>query len=303
LRVIFLGTSGSIPTPRRGAPAVAVVREGEILLLDCGEGTQQRMFAARLGFSRPMRVFITHLHGDHVLGLPGLLQTMSLLGRERPLRVYGPRGIREFLEAFTSILGEPLFPLEVGEVVEPGRVCDGRGYKVLAVPADHNVEAWSYALVEDPRPGRFHPERALELGVPEGPLWKRLQRGERVRLPDGRVVRPEEVVDPPRPGRKIVYSGDTRPNEGLVELARGADLLIHESTFGDDLAEKALLDGHSTPSQAAEVARRAGVGELILTHISPRYSDPSELLGQARRVFGRTRIAEDLMEVEVPLRD
>lgn len=302
MRVIFLGTSGSIPTPTRGAPAIAVVREGEIILLDCGEGAQQKMFAARLGFRRPTKIFITHLHGDHTLGLPGLLQTMSLLGRERPLQIYGPRGIREFLRAFTSILGEPKFPLEVVEVVEGGRVCDGGSYNVFVISADHNQEAWSYALIEEPRPGRFHPEKALELGVPEGPLWKRLQQGEAVTLSGGRVVRPGEVVDPPRPGRRVVYSGDTRPNEELVELARGADLLIHESTFGDELAEKAFLDGHSTPSQAAEIAVKAGVRELILTHISPRYADSTELLDQARGVFKGTRVAEDLMEVEVPLR-
>ena len=278
------------------------MREGEVILFDCGEGTQQKMFAVRLGFGRPTRIFITHIHGDHVLGLPGLLQTMSLLGRERPLRIYGPRGTLGFLEAFTSILGEPVFPLEVCEFEEVGEVCEGRGYRVLAIPADHSVKALSYALVEEPRPGRFHPEKALELGVPEGYLWKSLQQGETLTLPDGRVVRPEEVVDPPRVGRVIVYSGDTRPNDGLVELARGADLLIHESTFGDELAEKALLDGHSTPSQAAEVARRAGVRELILTHISPRYVDSAPLLEQARRVFEKTRIADDLMEVEVPFR-
>ncbi|MFB0543963.1 MAG: ribonuclease Z [Candidatus Bathyarchaeia archaeon] len=302
MRVIFLGTSGSIPTPTRGAPAIAVVREGEVILFDCGEGTQQKMFAARLGFRRPTKIFITHLHGDHILGLPGLLQTMSLLGRECSLQIYGPRGTLEFLKAFTSILGEPNFLLEVVEVVEGGKVCDGRGYKVLAISADHSQEAWSYALVEEPRPGRFHPEKALKLGVPEGPLWKRLQQGEAVTLLDGRVVRHEEAVDPPRPGRRVVYSGDTRPNEELVELAMGADLLIHESTFGDELAEKAFLDGHSTPSQAAEVARRAGVGELILTHISPRYAESTELLEQAKGVFEVTRVAEDLMEVEVPLK-
>jgi ribonuclease Z len=302
MKVVFLGTSGSIPTPSRGSPAIAVVRERELLLFDCGEGTQQKMFAAHLGFGRPTRVFISHLHGDHLLGLPGLIQTMSLLGREQPLRIYGPRGLCQFLAFFSSLFGGPNFPLEIGEIEEPGEVCTGRGYTVSVVPADHGTEGWSYALVEEPRPGRFHQEKALELGVPKGPLWKQLQQGKAVALPDKRIVRPEEIADPPRPGRKIVYSGDTRPNDALVELARDADLLIHESTFGDELAEKASLDGHSTPSQAAEVAKRAGVKELILTHISPRYVDSSLLLEQARRIFENTRVAEDLMKVEVSFR-
>ena len=302
MKVVFLGTSGSIPTPRRGSPAVAVARERELLLFDCGEGTQQKMFAAHLGFGRPTKVFISHLHGDHILGLPGLIQTMSLLGREQPLQIYGPRGLCQFLAFFSALFGGPNFSLEVEEIEETGEVCTGRGYTVSAVPADHGTEGWSYALIEEPRPGKFHQEKALELGVPKGPLWKQLQQGKAVALLNNRVVRSEEVADPPRPGRKIVYSGDTRPNDALVELAKGADLLIHESTFGDELAEKAALDGHSTPSQAAEVARRAGAKELILTHISPRYVDSSVLLEQAGLIFERTRVAEDLMEVEVPLR-
>jgi ribonuclease Z len=302
VKVVFLGTSGSIPTPQRGSPAIAVTRERDLILFDCGEGTQQRMFEAHLGFGRPTRIFISHLHGDHILGLPGLIQTMSLLGREQPLQIYGPRGLRQFLAFFISFFGEPNFTLEVGEIEEPREVCTGRGYTISAAPSDHSIEGWSYALVEEPRPGKFHQEKALELGVPKGPLWKQLQQGKAVILPNSRAVHPDEVVEPPRPGRKLVYSGDTMPNDTLVELARGADLLIHEATFGDEMAEKAALDGHSTPSQAAEVARRAGVRELILTHISPRYVDLAPLLEQARRIFERTRIARDLMEVEIPLR-
>ncbi|RLI09831.1 ribonuclease Z [Candidatus Bathyarchaeota archaeon] len=301
MKIVFLGTSGSMPTPSRGASAVAVKREGEVILFDCGEGTQQRMVAARLGFRRPTRIFVSHLHGDHVLGLPGLLQTMTLLRRERPLHLYGPRGILDFIKAFSAILGAPGFPLEIHEILDGGVVYTGPDYKVEAVRADHEGECWSYALVEHPRPGRFHPERARALGVPEGPLWKRLQRGGDVVLDDGRRVRSAEVVDPPRRGRKIVYSGDTRPTEALVELARGADVLIHEATFDDALAERAAEDGHSTASQAAEVAAAARVELLLLTHVSSRYPDPAGLLEQARKVFPNTRVAEDLMEVEIPL--
>jgi len=299
MKVVFLGTSGSVPTPNRGSPAIAVVRERELLLFDCGEGTQQKMFAAHLGFGRPTKVFITHLHGDHILGLPGLLQTMSLLGREQPIQIHGPKGLRPFIAFYNAVFGEPNFPLEIQEIREGGKICTGRGYTVSAVPTDHGVEGWSYALIEEPRPGKFHKEKALELGVPEGPFWKQLQQGKPVTLLGNRIVRPEEVVDPSRHGRKIVYSGDTKPSDALVEFARGADLLIHEATFGDELAEKAASDHHSTPSQAAEVAKRAGVKELILTHISPRYVDLAPLLEQARRIFEETRIAEDLMEVGV----
>ena len=288
-----------MPTPSRGSSALAVKRKGEVLLFDCGEGTQQRMVAARIGFRRSTRIFITHLHGDHILGLPGLLQTMTLLRRERPLYIYGPRGLLDFIKAFSSTLGGPGFPLEVYEILDEGIVYSGAEYRVDAVRADHEGECWSYAVVEHPRPGRFHPERARALGVPEGPLWGRIQHGADAVLDDGRLVRSADVVDSPRRGRRIVYSGDTRPTEALVRLAEGADILIHEATFDDVLTERAMEDGHSTASQAAEVAAAAGVGMLMLTHISSRYPDPAVLLEQARETFPNTRIAEDLMEVEV----
>lgn len=300
MKIIFLGTSGSMPTPSRAASSVAIKRKGEVILFDCGEGTQRQMVAARLGFRRPTRIFISHLHGDHVLGLPGLLQTMALLRRERPLHLYGPQGILNFIKAFSYILGVPGFPLEIYEIADEGVVFATSEYKVEAAMADHEGDCWSYALVEHPRPGRFHPERARMLGVPEGPLWKKLQHGGQVVIDDGRLVRPTDVVDPPRQGRKIVYSGDTRPTEALVGLAKGADVLIHEATFDDSLAGRAAEDGHSTASQAAEMAAEAGVGLLLLTHISSRYQDPSALLEQARGIFPNTRVAEDLMEVELP---
>ena len=301
MKIVFLGTSGSMPTPSRGASAIAVRRKREIILFDCGEGTQQRMVAARLGFRRPTRIFISHLHGDHILGLPGLLQTMTLLQRERPLYIYGPLGLLNFINAFNSILGGPGFPLEVYEIKEGGVIFSCSEYRVEAVNADHNGDCWTYALVESPRPGKFHPERAMALGVPEGPLWKRLQRGLDVELGDGRLVRSVDVVDPPKRGRKIVYSGDTKPTEAVVVLAEGADILIHEATFDDALAERAAEDGHSTASQAAEVAAAAQVGLLLLTHISSRYPDTSVLLEQSRIIFPNTKVAEDLMEVEIPL--
>ena len=301
MKIVFLGTSGSMPTPSRGASAIAIKRKAEVILFDCGEGTQQRMVATRIGFRRPTRIFISHLHGDHILGLPGLLQTMTLLRRKRPLQVYGPRGLHNFIEAFSSILGVPGFPLEICEHLEEGVVFTGSEYRIKAVRADHDGDCLSYALVENPRPGRFHPERARALGVPEGALWKRLQHGGDVMLDDGALVRSADVVDPPRRGRKIVYSGDTRPTERLVKMAEGANILIHEATFDDSLAERAMEDGHSTASQAAEVAVAAHVGTLLLTHISSRYPDASVLLEQARSIFPDTKVAEDLMEVDIPL--
>ena len=300
--MVFLGTSGSMPTPERGSSAVALVRGHEVILLDCGEGTQRQMVAAHIGFSRPTRILVSHLHGDHVLGIPGLLQSMTLQRREAPLEVYGPVGTAAFIQAFTSTLGGPGFPVTIYEIRKPGVIYDSVVYSMEVAEADHDVEAWSYALVEYPRPGRFHPDRARGLGVPEGVLWKRLQGGEDVELSGG-VVRSSEVVDPPRPGRKVVYSGDTRPTEGLVRLAEGADILIHEATFGEELAERAEEDGHSTARQAAEDALKAGVRRLIITHISSRYQDVAQLESEARVVFPDTVAARDLMVVELPLRD
>lgn len=301
LRVVFLGTAGSIPTPERGLPAIALLRKGELILFDCGEGTQRQMIRAKVGLHRKTKVFVTHMHGDHVLGLPGVLQTMSLLDRERKLEIYGPPGIEDFVEAMRRTVEFKLtFPVETFET-DAGVVCEEKEYKVRAVWADHGTPSLAYALTEVPRPGRFHPERARSLGVPEGPLWSELQHGRVVKLSGGKTVKPEEVVGLPRPGRKIVYSGDTRHSEALVKLAEGADLLIHEATFDDELQDRAHEDGHSTPSQAARVAKEAEAKRLVLTHLSSRYRDPSVLLEQARKVFANVSVAEDFMKIDVPL--
>jgi len=290
-----------MPTVTRGLSAVAIIRKGELILFDCGEGTQQRMVKARLGFGRRMKIFISHLHGDHILGLPGLLETMNLLNRERPLSIYGPKGILSFLSGIFNILGLPDFPLEVIEITGSGVIYSNSEYRVEAIRADHEGEGWSFALIEYPRPGRFHPERAKELKIPKGPLWKKLQQGETVVL-GGKLFKPEDIVDAPKPGRKIVYSGDTRPNKALIELAAGADVLIHEATFDDDLLDRAQRDGHSTASQAAEIAASAKVVRLFLTHISSRYHSTEPLLEKAKKIFSTTLVAEDFMEVEIPLK-
>jgi len=301
LQVIFLGTGGSIPTPKRGLSAIAIRRKAELLLFDCGEGTQRQMIQAGVGFHRKAKIFVTHMHGDHVLGLPGLLQTMSLLDRTKKLEIYGSQGIKAFVEAISQTVRFTLtFPVQVSEV-EAGLVCEEKEYTVYAAQSDHIDHSLAYALIEKPRPGRFNIEKARSLGVPEGPLWSKLQGGSSVKLPSGRIVKPEMVLGPPRPGRKIVYSGDTRQSENLVKLAENADMLIHEATFDDELTERALEDGHSTPSMAAETAKKAGVKRLVLTHISARYKDASLLLEQARKVFVNTELAEDFLRLELPL--
>ncbi len=237
-----------------------------------------------------------------MLGLPGLFQTMSLLDREKKLEVYGPAGIIAFVKAIKQTVHFTLtFPLEVSEIKEAGLVCEQREYQVDATWADHVTPSLAYALIEKPRPGKFHPEKAKSLGVPEGPLWSKLQNGSVVKLPDGHIVRSEEVLGPPRPGRKIVYTGDTRPSKNLVKFAENADLLIHDATFDDELWERAREDGHSTPSQAAETAKKAGAKWLVLTHISARYRDPSLLLEQARNIFPSVDLAEDFMKIDPPL--
>jgi ribonuclease Z len=302
MHVVFLGTGGSVPTVARSLPAVLVKRQNEQLLFDCGEGAQRQMIKAKVGFHRKMKIFISHMHGDHVLGLPGLLQTMALLDRRSKLEVYGPEGIKQFLECVRESLQFGLtFPVEIHEVYDAGVICEEKEYTVEAAKTDHVVAGFAYAFAEKPRPGKFYPEKAKALGVPEGELWSMLQHGDSVTLPDGRVVSPEEVLGSPRKGRKIVYTGDTRPFRGFAKFAAGADLVIHEATFDDALAEKAEVDGHSTPSQAAEEAKRAKAKKLVLTHISARYADAELLLEQARKVFENTVVAEDFLMLELPL--
>jgi ribonuclease Z len=301
LKIVFLGTSGSMPTQNRSSSSIVIRKDAEIIMLDCGEGTQRRMVEARLGFRRPMKILISHLHGDHVLGLPGLLQTMTLLKREKPLQVCGPQGIVSYIEAFSSVLGGPGFPLEIYEVMSQGPICQDTDYVIFAIKADHDIPSWSYVIQEHPRPGKFNPERARDLGVPEGPSWKRLQFGEDIKLEDGRIIRSRDVVGPPNRGLKIAYSGDTRPTKAFAEAAESADVMIHEATFDESLKERAAENGHSTAAQAAEVAKVADVGKLILTHISSRYPDPTILLKEAAEIFPETVIAEDLMAVEVDL--
>jgi ribonuclease Z len=272
-------------------------------MFDCGESTQRQMMQAKVSFHKKLKVFLTHLHGDHVLGLPGVLQTMALMDRKEPVSVYGPVGIKDFLLCAKETLKFGLtFPVEISEILSEGIILDEEEYSVEAARSNHAVDSYAYAFVEKPRPGKFYPKKALTLGVPEGELWSKLQGGEEIKLADDRVVKPSDVMGPLRSGRKIVYTGDTRPFEAFAKFAAGADLVIHDCTFDDSLSEKAAVDGHSTPSQAAGQAKAAGAKRLVLTHISARYPDASVLLEQAKKVFANTMLAEDLMELELPLR-
>lgn len=302
LQVTFLGTAGSIPTTKRSLPAILVQRNDEQILFDCGEGVQRQMVKARTGFHKKMKILITHMHGDHVLGFPGLLQTMALLNRERKIDVYGPEGIEQFFSCFRRTVQFGLtFPVDIHEVKVPGIVCEEEEYQIEAAWANHAIPTIAYSIVEKARPGHFHPEKAKALGVPEGPLWSQLQNGKQVTLSDGRIVKASQVVGKPRKGRKIVYTGDTRPFKELTTLASDADLLIHDSTLDDELKERANEDGHSTPSQAARSAKSARAHKLILTHISARYKNAEKLLEHARKIFGNTEVAEDFMRIELPL--
>jgi ribonuclease Z len=269
------------------------------MLFDCGEGTQLQLLRTDLRLSRLRYVFITHMHGDHVLGLPGLLGTLNLSRHDRRVDVFGPPGIARYLrDVFRATHFRPIFPLETHEV-EAGTVFATDEIAVEARRLNHRVLAFGYAVQERPRPGRFRLEDARSLGIPPGPLYGRLQRGEAVVLDDGRRIEPSAVVDPPRRGLRCAYCTDTGPSENALTPATGADLLIHEATYTRDMEGEAEERGHSTAAGAAAVARDAGARHLLITHFSPRYDDPSPLLAEAREIFPDTTAARDLMEIEI----
>jgi ribonuclease Z len=294
--VVFVGTAGSIPSARRGLPATLVRRGGERLLFDCGEGTQRQLLRS-VGLLELEEVFLTHFHADHVLGLPGMLKTYGLRGRALPLTVYGPAGLEAVFRSLAPVIGRLTFEVSLVEL-EPGAELLRDGYRIGAFAVDHGVHALGYAVVEDERPGRFDEARARELGVEPGPDFGRLQRGEAVGAGD-RVVDPDEVVGPPRPGRKVVIAGDTAPSEATAAASHGAELLIHEATFTEEDSERARETRHSTARGAAELAARAEVKLLALTHLSPRYGG-REVREEAREAFDATIVPRDFDRVEVP---
>jgi ribonuclease Z len=296
LSVVFLGTGGAVPSARRSTASVLVARGGERLLFDCGEGTQRQMQKS-LGLVQVDEIYLTHFHADHFLGLPGLVKTYDLTDRERPLTVYGPRGLSDLFRTLGKLIGKIGFELDLVEI-EPGDEIGLEGGEIRPYPVEHGVRACGYALVEDERPGRFDLERASGLGVPEGPAFAALQRGETVQGSAG-PVEPEQVVGPSRPGRTVVITGDTRPCEATVEAAHGAELLVHDASFAEEETRRALDTSHSTVGEAAAVAAEAEAKMLALVHISSRYH-VGAVLEEAREVFPEAVAPRDFDVIEIP---
>jgi ribonuclease Z len=298
LDVVFLGTSGSAPTAQRAAAAVLVRRGGDRLLVDCAEGTQRQLLRSDVGLAELREVFLTHYHADHYLGLPGMMKTFALRGRELPLTVYGPPGLRDLIGALRRVFGRLPYPLELVELRAGDRL-ERTGYVIETFRVDHGVTAVGYAFLEDGRPGRFDVDAADRLGVPDGPLRGALQRGEPVTLPDGSVIAPELVLGEPRRGRKVVITGDTAPVEWVVEAGVNADLLVHEATFCAAEDDRARETSHSTAVGAALIAKEAAVELLALTHLSGRYSG-REVEAEAREVFPASVVPRDFDVIAIP---
>ena len=290
--LFFAGTAGSVPTARRGLPALLLRAGGERILFDCGEGTQQQLLRS-VGLPDVGAIFITHFHLDHWLGLIGMVKTFDLRGRDRPLTIHGPPGLRQLFAGLRPIIGRTGYPLELVDL-EPHAEIRFDSFLITSFPVNHRVEAYGYAFIEDDRPGRFDVEAARALGVPDGPEFGRLQRGETVN-----GVRPEQVMGETRSGRRIVLSGDTAPCQAVEVFAHGADVLVHEATFMEDERARARETAHSTAQQAAEIARDAGVRLLALTHLSTRYF-PRDIREEARAVFANTVVPRDFDEISVP---
>ena len=297
--MLFLGTAGAAPSAHRGAPGHLVRRGGDRILVDCGEGTQRQLLRSGVGLVDVDDVLITHCHADHVLGLPGMLKTFALRARETPLQLYGPPGLTELMATLRPVIGRLTYKVDVRQL-SPGDAVERDGYRVHAFATDHHVPSVGYALVEDERPGRFDIDAARDLGVPEGPLFGLLQHGEAVTLDTGATIRSDAVVGEARPGRTLVFSGDTRPCKGLFQACVGADVLVHEATFLEEEADRAAETGHTTALQAGRLAREAGVRLLALTHISTRHPG-REILAEARSEFPAAVLPRDFDSIEVPL--
>jgi len=297
LDLVFLGTSGSMPTAQRAPAALLLRRGGERLLFDCAEGTQRQLLRSNVGLIELREIFLTHYHADHYLGLPGMLKTFALRGREVPITVYGPPGLRDLFEALRRIFGRLTYTVELKEL-RAGDVLIRDDYRLATFAVAHGVSAVGYALVEDPRPGRFDVQSADALGVPPGPARGALQRGESVTLPDGQTITPDKVLGAARPGRKVVIAGDGGPSETVIEAARGADVLVHEATFCEDERDRARETAHSTALEAAGVARAAEAQMLALTHLSNRYFG-GEVAREARMIFPNAIVPKDFDTIDV----
>jgi ribonuclease Z len=302
LRIIFLGTGGSWPTVKRNVSSLALKRGSEILLFDCGEGTQRQFQLSNLSYMQISKIFITHFHGDHFLGLPGLIQTMQLNDRDRPLHLYGPRGMEELTSQLLTLgYFRPSYKI-ISHDIHDGEMLEFEDYDISVLKVNHNVPAYSYCLSEHQRPGKFNKPKALKIGIPEGPLFSKLQRGQTINLSDGTKITPDMILGPSRKGRKIVISGDTKPCDQMIAFSKDADILIHEATFDTRLEDIAKQYGHTTALQAAAIAKKAGVEKLFLVHISPRYLDFHVLEDEARSVFPHSYVPKDFQEFEVKLK-
>ncbi len=298
LDLVFLGTAGSTPTAQRATSATLFRRGGDRLLVDCAEGTQRQLLRSDVGLAELPEIYLTHLHADHYLGLPGMLKTFALRGRDVPLTVYGPSGLRDLVSALRRVFGRLTYPLDLVEL-DVGETLERDGYSIRTFAVEHRVTALGYAFVEEPRPGRFDLDAAAALGVPDGPARGALQRGEAVTLADGIIVQPEQVLGEARAGRRVALTGDTGPTASVVEAVTGFDVLVHDATFCADERERARETGHSTAGEAALVAREAGVGLLALTHISSRYGG-RDVEEEARELFPSTVVPRDFDTIEVP---
>ena len=298
MKLVYLGTSAAAPTPERSLTCICLVRENEVLMFDAGEGAQVAYLKAGLPWNKKMKIFVTHLHGDHCLGILGLLQTMSMQKRTESLEIYGPAGIEEFITANIKVLNFGLpFPVFI-TIVEQGDVVNEKKYRISCCEAQHGIPAFSYCFEENERSGVFYPEKAKELGIPEGKMWQELQNGNSVEV-NGVKIDSSQVTGDKRPGKKIGISGDTRPTEKLQNFFTNSDYLSFDCTFSFELKDRAIETNHGTAKEAAELAKNANVKNLILTHFSARYSDESVLLDEAKQIHESVIAAKDLLEIEI----
>ena len=297
MEIIFLGTSSAVPTLERNHPSIALRAFAEVMLFDCGEGTQRQLIEAKISPMKITKIFISHFHGDHILGLGGLIQSLGFRGREKDLDIYGPKGLHKIINAISSFgYFQINYNLNIHEI-DDGTIIETEEYVVECAKVEHNIPSYAYSIREKKKP-LFLREKAEELGIPPGPLYGKLHNGEEVEF-EGRIIKPEQVLGEAKKGKKISYSGDTRPCEAMIRLARDSDILIHESTYEAEDYQRAVDNAHSTSVEAAEIAREANVNELVLTHISTRYTSDENIKSEAQKVFKNTKVARDYMKIDL----
>lgn len=297
MEIIFLGTSSAVPTLERNHPSIALRAFAEVMLFDCGEGTQRQLIEAKISPMKITKIFISHFHGDHILGLGGLIQSLGFRGREKDLDIYGPKGLHKIINAISSFgYFQINYNLNIHEI-QDGTVIETEDYVVECAKVEHNIPSYAYSIREKKKP-LFLREKAEELGIPPGPLYGKLHNGEEVEF-EGRIIKPEQVLGEAKKGKKISYSGDTRPCEAMIRLARDSDILIHESTYEAEDHQRAVDNAHSTSVEAAEIAKEAEVKELVLTHISTRYTSDKNIKSEAQKVFKNTKVARDYMKIDL----